>query len=79
MNDQAAESPTRDGPNNTRFLQATSTLTIVQTYCVEGAVPKGSQLVRRDIAAIRRAFEYMSQGVASFRAGDLRQGRKPHS
>jgi hypothetical protein len=34
MNDQAAESPTRDGPDNTPFLQATGTLPIVQTYCV---------------------------------------------
>jgi len=79
MNDQAAESPTRDGPDNARLLQGTSALPIVQTYCVEEAVPKGSQLVRRDRAAIGRAFEYMSQGVASFRAGDLRQRRKSHS
>jgi len=46
MNDQAAESPTRDGPDNTQLLQTTSALPIVQTYCVEEAVPKGNKFER---------------------------------
>jgi hypothetical protein len=46
MNDQAAESPTRDGPGNTGLLQAKGALPIVQTYCVEEAVPKGNKFER---------------------------------
>jgi hypothetical protein len=57
MNDQAAESPTRDGPDNTRLSQASDALPIVQTYCVEGAVPKGNSLLRRDGTAIEKPFE----------------------
>jgi hypothetical protein len=46
MNDQAAENPTRDGLANTELLQATSALPIVQTYCIEKAVPKGNKFER---------------------------------
>jgi hypothetical protein len=48
MNDQAAESPTRDGPGNTGLLQAAGAPPIVQTYCVEEAVPKGNKFERYD-------------------------------
>jgi hypothetical protein len=43
MNEQAAESPTRDGPDITQLLQSASALPIVQTYCVAEAVPKGNK------------------------------------
>ena len=63
--DQAAESPTRNGLTNTRLFQATGTLPIVQTYCVAGAVPKGSWFERREGLAPGSSLGKNSFGVCA--------------
>jgi hypothetical protein len=65
MNDQAAESPTRDGPDNTGLLQAMDALPIVQTYCVEEAVPKGNKFERHDGLAQGNSLGKNSFGVCA--------------